>query len=68
MSKYKKITPLFLFIKGQTHQNQFVYFNFYVTVETRFKMKLNTHVIKYTDTLTLNFAHTINHIWSIMPL
>ena len=39
-------------------------------VETKYNMKLITLVTKYTrtDILTLNFAHTNNPKWNIMPL
>ena len=33
----------------------------YSFVETIFKMKLNTPIAKYMDTLTFNIARTINH-------
>ena len=48
------------------HPDQSVYFHFYDTV--LFKMKLHALVTKYTDTLTFNFAPTINPKWSIMAL
>ena len=69
----KTTVPLFLFPEGPIHQNQSVYFYFHAlqVVETIFKMKLNIHfvlVTKYADTLTFDFAHTVNPKWSIMPL
>ena len=63
------------------HQNQPVYMFVFScrlccsSVETRFKMKLNTLVTKYTDHLTkctdhltFTFSHSINAKWSIMSL
>ena len=60
---------LFLFPEGQIHQNQPVCLHLYASiVETIFNTKLNILFIKYTDTLTFNFTHTINGNGSIMPL
>ena len=43
---------------------------FYAThfVEAIFKMKLNTIVTKYTNTLTFYFAPTMTPMWGIMSL
>ena len=66
----KRLPHSFLFPEGQIHQDQSFYFHFlcYTFVETIFEMKLNRLVTKYTDTLTFNFAHSINPKWCIMPL
>ena len=43
-------------------------FSCYRFVEKIFKIKLNTHVTKYTDIIIFKFSHTIYPQWCIMPL
>ena len=61
LSKYKKTAPLYFLKAIHVHQIKSVYFYFYAKFfVAKFKMKLNTLVTKYTDTLSFNFADTIN--------
>ena len=52
----KRLPHSFYFLKVRCNdQTVLIHFN-----ETIFKMKLNTLVTKYTDTLTFKLSHTIN--------
>ena len=65
----KRLPHSFYFLKVKCIKiNPSVSFLCYSFGETIFKMKINTHVTKYMDTLTFNFLHPINPKWSIMPL
>ena len=68
MTKYERSAPLFLFPEDEMHQKSFRLFSVlcYSFVEIIFK--INTHVTKYTDILTFNFAHTINSKRHMVPL